>query len=80
MRSSDLKIIGIHLGILALYAIICYQYDVLGLIELGIVALHATICSHLATLSNNKKAHWLSFFLILTIGFGVCTMLPTPIG
>lgn len=83
MENKPLKIIGIQLTIFFIYTIISFSLAKLGgPMQLVFLFPHLLICTSLGLTEKGKNAlaYWISFFLILLIGLGVCGQLPLHIG
>ena len=79
MDKKSIIIIGVNLAILTIYSTTNIHNGLDGRIsQLTYMLFHAIICFVLALWIEKKasNAYWVSFFLILLIGFGVCTQIP----
>jgi hypothetical protein len=83
MDRNLLKTTFYHLLAFIIYTSFSFDAGIVGgIMQLCFIVIHSVICLYYALNDDSKspKAHWVSFFLILLIGFGVCTKLPLPVG
>jgi hypothetical protein len=81
MENRTLKVIGRHLLALFGYSILSF-YSGFGLfVQPFFLILHVLICidmSYNDEMEFKHKEHILSLFIVLLIGFGICTQMPFP--
>ena len=75
MGKNAAKVILIQLCILAAYSLLCQYCRISDVIQLGAFLIHISTIGYFATNPDCKtpKAYWVSFFLVLIIGFSICT-------
>ena len=83
MDRNPLKTTFYHLLAFIIYTTFSFGAGIMGgLSQLCFIVIHSVVCLYYALHdeSKNSEGHWASFFLILLIGFGVCSKLPLPVG
>ena len=78
-NNKTLKVIGLHLLALFGYSILSFYTGIGPLVQLFFLIFHVLICIDMSYNDEMKfvhKEHILSLFIVLLIGFGICTQMP----
>lgn len=71
--NNGMRIVGINIGILAGYTIICALVPDLIMLDMFLIGIHVVVCI-ICAIAYRKWSWLLSAVIILVIGFSTCVM------